>query len=338
VTLFIFNVEPAQKHSSRFNPGIVTSSKIPTRHTKMNSCCISTPQMMYTANDSPTQYYPTEMTSTTTYLKPLDDCCEVKDENSITVEGLHSSDHSMSSCEVKDKNSITGYEGLNSSNCSMSSFMSGLLAERAMEFETSTIYIVDDNARSEYDRRSMNLVKVRRSKSSIGLNRWGGDSDDQQPKSRWGGDSDDQQPGLTSLPCYNRRSFPPSSSSSAAPLKRASASDTMLLKLPVRRESPRIIKPLLGKASNTNFRWDQSNAAALRMNKLDLLFEDNTKRKTSSSTTTTTTTTTGLKKSSSSSTGLKKSSSSSSGFKSSGKKKSSKGLKDRAHLLGLDLK
>jgi hypothetical protein len=274
----------------------------------------------------------TEMTSTTTYLKPHNECCEEEDENSMTSnEGLNSSNHSsmsssMSSCmfdmlgEVKDDNSITGNDALNSSTNSMSSFLSSLLAERAMTFDTSSICIVDDNARTEYDRRSMNLVKLRRPKSSIGLCRWGGGSND--------------QPVESGLPCNSRRPFSPWSSSSAAPLLRAVASDTMLLKQPVRLKSPINIKPYLGKASDTNFRWDQSNVAALKINQFDLLFEDKTKRKTSSSTTTST----GLKKSTSSSNGLKKSSSSGSGLKSSGKKKSSKHLKDRASLLGLDLK
>jgi hypothetical protein len=240
--------------------------------------------MMYTANDSAKKKYcTTEMTSTTTYLKP------------------------------HNETFITGDEGLNSSNHSMSSFMSGLLSEREMKFDTSSIFIVDDNARSVYDRRSMNLVKLRRPKSSIGLNRWGGDSDDEQPV-------------VNGHPCYSRRLF----SSSTAPLQRAGASDTMLLKKPVRRESPIVIKPLLG-----NFQWDQSNATALRINKFDILFEESPKRKTSSSTTTTTTTTTttGLKKSKSSSS----STDSSSGLKSSEKKKSLKRLKERANVLGLDL-
>jgi hypothetical protein len=258
--------------------------------------------MVHTANDSASQCCTTEMTSTPTYLKPQNDYCEVKDENSIT-----------------------GSEGLTSSNNSMSSFLSGLLAERSLTFETSSICIVDDNARSEYDRRSMNLVKVRRPRSSIGLSRWGVDSDNQQPV----------------------RPFSPPSSSSAAPSLRAVASDTMLLKKPVRLESPINNRPFLGKASDTNFRWDQSNAAALKVTQFDLLFEDDTKPIPSASTTTTTTTTsTGLKKSTSSSNGLKnpssnglkKPSSSSSGLKSSEKKKPSKRLKDRANLLGLNLK
>merc|ERR1719478_349405 len=98
---------------------------------------------------------------------------------------------------------------------------------------------------------------------------------------------------------------------------RPTVSDTMLLKMPQRTKSPRIVKPQFGSSSRANATWDD-NMAQHASGKLNLLLGDDLaprKPRGSSSSS-------GLKKSGSSS-GLKKSGSSS-GLRSS---RSSSGLK-----------
>eukprot|EP00980_Cylindrotheca_fusiformis_P005823 scaffold1223_cov119-Cylindrotheca_fusiformis.AAC.26 len=209
---------------------------------------------------------------------------------------------------------------------SMSSFMSGLLAEQKLKFGTPRIRIVDDNARLEHDRKAMCLVKVRRTNSSVGLSRWGGECVE-------GG----ARKPTTSIVGPDS---PPVSPVEGV-MRRSAASDTMLLRMPMRRESPRIIKPLYPHDWNdswndsANERWqthDNDAPAMVGSSSNSLL------RKSSSSA--------GMRKSSSvsalqknpNSGGLRSSSGKSGKKKSSTRKKTSKGLKDRASMLGLNLK
>lgn len=168
----------------------------------------------------------------------------------------------------------------------MSSFMSGLLAERAVQFEFPrsdwSIFIVDDNARPKHNAsRRMKLMHERQTQSCRDL-RWGGERTiEENPPTEKPSPSAAPTRGIipSSFPSksYHRRTLKRSSGSSIdfrkntggnvrfetgtmRTLRRSANSDTMLLKMPVRTISPNMCRrPSLGGLTRANAEWGISN-------------------------------------------------------------------------------
>ena len=164
-----------------------------------------------------------------------------------------------------------------SSSSSMNTFMSDLLGHKKKN-QNLQINIIDDNAKQDQC-LDIRLVKLRHSRSlDKQVNRWCCDNiinnnnqnqyqhkHKQQPLNRIVSDLS-----LTTNRSSSRKSISSSSSSkpknsSSSKMMRASASDTMLLKMPTRKLSPRIVKPGIGSSSlllsnnnnnNNNATWD----------------------------------------------------------------------------------
>lgn len=170
---------------------------------------------------------------------------------------------------------------------SMSSFMSGLLAERAVQFEVPnaqwSINIVDDNARPKHiDKSKIKMLQQRNSQPNPDL-RWGSENGksgcSSQPFISAGVDGRDAPfspatrfSDTNSVTGRNRlissKTLPP-----VPGLRRAAASDTMLLKMPVRTKSPGDInaKPSFNAAAQANARWgspQQAKQSLLGISKL----------------------------------------------------------------------
>jgi len=174
------------------------------------------------------------------------------------------------------------------SNSSMSSFMSGLLAERASRFALPSakwsINIVDDNARPKYiDKSRIKMLQQRRNSQPNKDLRWGSSSGENtvkgssadnsvcsqcetgDSKQRFSQDhrylSGDSSRGVMRQSTPSTNNISRFDSSKALPpipgLRRAAASDTMLLKMPVRTTSPGTFnaKRSLAAVSQANAKW-----------------------------------------------------------------------------------
>ena len=169
------------------------------------------------------------------------------------------------------------------SNSSMSSFMSGLLKERATQCALPnakwSIHIVDDNARPKHiDKRKLKLLQQGKTQSNKDL-RWCSSSPNtikgslsdtsitersKKSRPRRAGTTRHSTPSTNKNGCNRFDSSTSSKSRSGLPaasgLRRAAASDTMLLKMPVRSKSPGGIsaKPALGGVSQANANWKKT--------------------------------------------------------------------------------
>lgn len=137
---------------------------------------------------------------------------------------------------------------------SMSSFLSELFDYHGFSFPNGDgeveIHIVDDNAKSKQDKcASIRLVTLRHSRSEKQVNRWGHNDFKYIPRVE--SDHSLAQPSILRTKQFSTK---------AENTIRATASDTMLLKMPTRKISPRLVKPGLSSSSNTkNANWDKSD-------------------------------------------------------------------------------